>query len=773
MRLVRSPLLRRVGLLLALGLLCPSIGATQSAPAAEPAQVWVTSWAGSVQGPYPVGNASAQPDLSAVFPAADAGARDQSFRLIVRPDLWGGEMRLRLSNAFGSRPVTFDGVFVGLQMSGASVVKGTNRAVTFGARASVTIAPGQSAWSDPVSLPFWRPAPDTRLDGRKLAVSFHVAGESGPMTWHAKALTTSYVSMPGAGSTGADEREDAFPASTTSWYFLDAVDVRAPRGTRVIVALGDSITDGTASTLNGDDRWPDVLSRRLHAAYGDAVSVANAGIGGNRVIGPAEYSPREPVAGGPSAIARLDRDVLSLSGVSAVIWLEGINDFTRGETVDAVQAGMREVVARLHAAQVTVFGATLTSAVGNATGTDSGAERDRRRRALNEFIRGGGVFDGVFDFDRATLDPSTGAMRAEFVPDTTTGGPGDHLHPNRLGYAAMGQAIDLQKLMAGPRQAASARGRVVVETLHARSLEGNGIGDSPDRPITVYLPPSYDRDPSRRFPVVYLLHGATSDPKEWLDGTYQGLRLDVALDQQGAEYIVVMPFADNRLGGSFYVNSAAFGRWEDVVASELVRFIDGRFRTVADRRSRILAGHSMGGFGALYVAGRHPDTFAHVYAMSPCCLGLVGDIGPAGTRWQTASRGWLRAMAAAFAPDATPGEMPPVPFATGADGGLVTVDAVVRRWREFLPIDQLQAHPDGYRRLCTIGLEAGREDEIANVPLGASAFSQELRRAGITHTLDLFTGGHVNQTRARFEIAALPFFARVFANPASTGACAP
>lgn len=341
--------------------------------------------------------------------------------------------------------------------------------------------------------------------------------------------------------------------------------------------------------------------------------------------------------------------------------------------------------------------------------------------------------------------------------------------------ARLSVLISIALCLGGGVADASAQGRVVVDTLQARALQGNGIGDPTDRPITVYLPPSYVRDPSRRFPVVYLLHGATSDPKEWLDGTYQGLRLDIALDAQASagEYIVVMPFADNRFGGSFYVNSAAFGRWEDVVARDLVQLIDERYRTLADRRSRILAGHSMGGFGALYLAGRHPDTFAHVYAMSPCCLGLLGDIGPEGSRWTTTPRGWLRAMAAAFEPDAVPAEPPPVPFVAGADGRLAIVDAVARRWREYLPLDQLKSRPDSYRRLCTIGLKAGREDEIANVPLGTTAFAQELARAGIAHTLDLFAGGHVDRTRVRFETAALPFFARVFAAQADANACEP
>lgn len=414
---------------------------------AQTATHWVTAWAASVQGPYPVGNATVQPDLSMVFPKAEVGARDQSFRLIVRPDVWGPQVRLRFSNTLGTRPLTLDDVCAGVQLSGSAVVKGTNTPLTFNGKRSVTIAPGADAWSDGVALAFVRSGDTVGLSGRKLAVSFHVAGESGPMTWHAKALTTSYVTRPGAGSVGADEREQAFPASTTSWYFLDAVDMRMPSTTRAIVAFGDSITDGTASTLNGDDRWPDVLSRHLHARAGDARSVVNAGIGGNRVASPTDYTPAKPFAGGPSAAQRLERDVLSLSAVQAVIWLEGINDFgaAANTSVERVQQTMREQVARLHAKGIAVFGATLTSAVGNGAPADSAA-REAKRQALNTFIRTSGVFDGVFDFDNVTTDPATGAMKDAFIPNSTDGGPGDHLHPNRLGYAAMAEAVDLAVL---------------------------------------------------------------------------------------------------------------------------------------------------------------------------------------------------------------------------------------------------------------------------------------------------------------------------------------
>ncbi len=412
-------------------------------------EAWVTTWAASVQGPYPVGNASGQPSLRFAFPDPAGGARDQTFRLMLLPDLWGRQVRVRFSNVFGARPVTFDGVYAALPLSGGAILAGTSAAVRFGGKSAVTIAPGDSAWSDAVTLPFVKSPVQPELRGRRLAVSFHVAGESGPMTWHAKALTTSYLTAPGAGARGAEESEGAFPFTTTSWYFVDALDVMAPAGTKLVVAFGDSITDGTASTLNGDDRWPNALARRLHARYGDRVAVVDAGIGGNRVAGPAEYGADRPFAGGPAAGQRLERDVLSLSGVAAVIWLEGINDLSSGAEVTTVTAAMREIVARMRAKVpgIRVTGATLTSAVGNS-GNAGKPEVDARRRDLNQWIRGSGVFDAVADFDRATLDPDSGGMRAEFVPDSSLGAAGDHLHPNRAGYLAMAGAVDLETLLA-------------------------------------------------------------------------------------------------------------------------------------------------------------------------------------------------------------------------------------------------------------------------------------------------------------------------------------
>jgi lysophospholipase L1-like esterase len=417
--------------------------ATLSSARAAPPN-FVVAWAASVQGPYPVGNATAQPEMRFAFPDPTKGASDQSFRLIVRPDIWGKQARIRLSNAFGTKPVTFDAIHIGLQQSGSAILPGTNRPVTFGGKPNLTIAPGKDAISDPVTLPFVGNPDDKMLTGRRLAVSFHVVGDSGPMTWHAKALTTSYISPPGSGARASEEAEHAFPYSSTSWYFLDAVDMSAPAGTKTIVAFGDSITDGTASTINGDDRWADVFARHLHALYGSKYAVVNAGIGGGMVIGPADYTAT-PFPGGPAATQRLDRDVISLSGVGAVIWLEGINDFgNAGATPEAVENGVRDIVKRLRAKipGVRVFMATLTSSLNSTNGGYGAPAIEEKRHAYNQFIRTAGIFDGVVDFDAATIDAKTGELKAEFQPNSSVGGPGDRLHPNRAGYMAMGMSID-------------------------------------------------------------------------------------------------------------------------------------------------------------------------------------------------------------------------------------------------------------------------------------------------------------------------------------------
>ena len=315
---------------------------------------------------------------------------------------------------------------------------------------------------------------------------------------------------------------------------------------------------------------------------------------------------------------------------------------------------------------------------------------------------------------------------------------------------------------------ATAQGRVLVDTLRSRALAGNAIGDTPNREVFVYTPPSYDRAPNRRFPVLYLLHGFTSHPREWLDGSYQGLDLQKTMDSlwrvDAGEFLVVMPSADNAMGGSFFVNSAAFGQWDDFVSGELVRFIDARYRTRADRGSRGLAGQSMGGFGALYLAQKHNDVFGAVYAMSPCCTALVGELAPVSEVWRYVRDSSLtppqtmagsvrlaRTMTAAFgAPHDQPGA-----------------------WSKFLPVDLLTKDATGLRRSCAVVIEYGLDDAIASVALGSRAYADALARAKIPFRLDAFAGGHTDRTRQRFEQRVLPFFAQQFSGAAPGGPCAP
>ena len=411
-------------------------GALLGAPSAR-AQHWATVWAGAAQGPFPAGIQAAQPPLDFAFPHPASGSHEQSFRLVIKPDLFGRQMRFRFSNAFGSKPVTFDTAFVGLQMSGAAVVPGTNRPLLFAGKPTVTVPPGAEVWSDAVLLPFVHDqAPE--LAGRKLALTFHIPGDSGPMTWHAMAMTSSYVTAPDAGAVGQLEDDSAYPFSTTSWFFLDAADAAVPPDTHVIVCLGDGSTDGANSTLNGDDRWTDVLSRRLQAD-GDHVAVVNEGIAGNQVAGPATYDPAQALPGGPSAVARLDRDVLGLSGVTDVIVAEGAGDLAAKTSPTAVTQAMRGLIDRIRAKfkGVKLAGATLT-------GGGSGAEG---RRQLNELIRAPGFFDAVVDFEAATTDLETGNPRAEFAAPSAGGAS----YPNRAGYLAMGGAVDLRALVPPPR----------------------------------------------------------------------------------------------------------------------------------------------------------------------------------------------------------------------------------------------------------------------------------------------------------------------------------
>lgn len=314
----------------------------------------------------------------------------------------------------------------------------------------------------------------------------------------------------------------------------------------------------------------------------------------------------------------------------------------------------------------------------------------------------------------------------------------------------------------------AAQGRILVDTIRSRTLASNRVGDTPNREVFVYTPPSYDRTPNRRFPVLYLLHGFASHPREWLDGTYQGFDLQQTMDSlwrvDAGEFLVVMPSADTRMGGSFYVNSQAFGDWEDFLAEELVRFIDERYRTRTDRSSRAIAGQSMGGFGALYLAQRRAAVFGAAYAMSPCCMGTIGELSPSSEVW-------------AFVADST--RVVPPPFASAVRIARTMTAAFgaphtdTRTWSTFLPIDVLARDAASLRASCALVIEYGLEDAIASVGLGARAYADRLAAAQIPFRLDVFRGGHVDRTRQRFEQRVLPYFAQYFSGVAPGNRCVP
>jgi lysophospholipase L1-like esterase len=295
--------------------------------------------------------------------------------------------------------------------------------LTFGGRPTVTVPVGASMTSDPVALAL--PA------FADVAVDIFVPGDTvmlrTPVTYHATGLQTNYLSITGNYSGVA-----AFPVDGTaaSWYLLSRIEVMAPASTGAVVTLGDSITDGSRSTANTNNRWPDLLARRLAAASGPRLAVLNAGIGGNRLLldGTAQ-----------NALARFDRDVLAQPGVTHVVVLEGINDIGSGRgnplpsAADLIGAH-RQLIARAHDHGLKIIGATLTPFDGDGYFTPAG---EAKRVALNDWIRTSKEYDGVIDFDLATRDP---AQPSKFLPAYQSG---DWLHPNDAGFQAMVQAIEV------------------------------------------------------------------------------------------------------------------------------------------------------------------------------------------------------------------------------------------------------------------------------------------------------------------------------------------
>ncbi len=397
---------------------------------------WVTVWAAPGQAAYPVGSAIAQPDLRQALSDPARGLVDQSLRMLLRPGLWSTRLRLRLSHLCGDRPLVLRGLNLALHLGGGALVPGTRVALP-----DQILAAGQVAWTPAVDLTALAGIHPLRLAGAGLVFSAWVQGASGPLTWHAKAMATSYLSVPGdTGAAGLDSAY-GFPHTTTSTFLIDAVDAWLPASAHAIVAFGDSLTDGTATTLNGHDRWTDVLQRELLAAGWHDLAVVNAGIGGNQVIGPPQSAA--PWRGGPAAVDRLDRDVLGLSGVRTVVWLQGINDFSDNGQADApaMTRAMAAEVRRLRAHGLRVVGATLPSALGSTRTGHGSVLQDARRRAFNDEVRRGMLFDSYVDLDQAMTDEATGCLRAAFNGDSTFGEPGDGVHPNRAGHAAMAGCI--------------------------------------------------------------------------------------------------------------------------------------------------------------------------------------------------------------------------------------------------------------------------------------------------------------------------------------------
>ncbi|GAB2610349.1 SGNH/GDSL hydrolase family protein [Streptomyces capparidis] len=417
------------------------LAAAQAAPAATAAdhappqggadRAWVGTWAASP---------------TAVPPGNTTSFRDQTLRQVVHASVGGDAVRVRLTNEFGSAPLVIGEARVARpdDPSGQSIDPATDRALTFGGRTSVTVPPGSPVVSDPVRLRL--PA------GGNLVVSVHLPRPTPASTVHGSAFQRSFVAE--GNVTGAADIEPT--AIVTQWHFLSGVSVRAagdpPGGPAAVVALGDSITDGAITEENANHRWPDLFAERLRATPGlRDLGVLNAGIGGNRLLhdpNPPAGSPAEEYAAyfGQSALKRFDRDVAAQPGARHLVVLLGVNDLghpgtvaPESERVSAADliAGHRELIARAHARGMKVYGATITPFRGDTLGFFS-PSNEAARQAVNRWIRTGGEYDGVIDFDAAVRDPQR--------PDTLLAAydSGDHLHPNDAGMAAMARAVPLR-----------------------------------------------------------------------------------------------------------------------------------------------------------------------------------------------------------------------------------------------------------------------------------------------------------------------------------------
>ncbi|WP_324194226.1 SGNH/GDSL hydrolase family protein [Nocardia blacklockiae] len=356
---------------------------------------------------------------------SEAGFANQTVRQVIRVSSGGPAVRVRLTNAYGTQPLEVAGATVARTAAGAAVRPETVRPLTVGLARTFTVAPGAEIATDPV--------PFVAAPLESLSVTLYFARPTGPATYHAQALTTTYRAN---GDHLGDGAADAFGETSSSYYFLSGLDTAALPRRAGVALFGDSITDGYGATPDARNTYPDELAERL-AAQGNPRPLLNLGIGGNRVT---VDSPRL----GDSAISRFRRDALEQSGVGTVVILEGINDIGLSGGGDPVGApftvvsaeqlieGHRELIRQARAAGVRVVGNTLLPFAGSDYYT---GEHEAVRQAVNAWIRTSGEYDVVVDLDAALADPADPSrLAARFDV-------GDHLHPNDAGYAAMADAI--------------------------------------------------------------------------------------------------------------------------------------------------------------------------------------------------------------------------------------------------------------------------------------------------------------------------------------------
>jgi len=315
------------------------------------------------------------------------------------------------------------------------------------------------------------------------------------------------------------------------------------------------------------------------------------------------------------------------------------------------------------------------------------------------------------------------------------------------------------------------KGRLLREKVHGVSLENNPAGESADRSVAIYLPPSYDTSPEKRYPVIYILHGIQDTEEQWIKawragdpwGTVQDLMDQGIAAGSLAEMIVVIPNELTRMGGSFYTNSAATGNWEDFTVRDLVQYVDGKYRTLARAASRGLLGHSMGGYGAIKLGMKHPDVFSAVYALSPAALGWAGDLHATNHAFFDVQKikspeditkyGFYPAailcLAQAFSPNP---QKPPffadLPFAV-VNGGQQPAEPAYSHWEENFPLNMARSYRANLMKLRFIRFDAGYADEFSHIPLTAKAFSLELTNLDVPHRYEEYNGDHRNRLWGR------------------------